>query len=83
MEAQLLLRAKRMKLAFTIEQDETTGVFVASWDDPQGGGITTQGESVEELLANMREAVACHFGKKRALPSVALHFATDPILQFA
>src|SRR5262245_52630554 len=28
-----------------IDEDKQTGVLTASWDDPQGGGITTQADS--------------------------------------
>jgi predicted RNase H-like HicB family nuclease len=45
-----------------VERDETTGWSVASWDDASGtGGITTQGKDLQELQANTREAVRCHF----------------------
>ena len=33
---------------FTIERDEEAGLFVASWDDPAGGGIATQGKDLRE-----------------------------------
>jgi len=68
----------------TIERDEETGVFVASWDDPRGGGITTQAESLDELLTALQEAVRCHFEECKTPPhEVSLHFQTDPVLQFA
>ena len=56
-------------------------MFVAVWDAPGGGGITTQGVSVEELHANIREAVACHFEEGEAPASIRLHFAGDVLLQ--
>jgi hypothetical protein len=75
--------ARGMKMEFTIERDEETGVFVASWDDPEGGGITTQAGSLSELSGAITEAVRCHFGD-RATPRVAtLHFQKDPELQLA
>ena len=42
---------------FTIERDEEAGLFVASWDDPAGGGITTQGKDLRELASAIEEAV--------------------------
>ena len=73
-----------MKLVFTIERDEETGVFVASWDDPNGGGITTQADSFAELGNAIIEALRCHFGSLRKVPhEVALHFESDPVLQVA
>jgi len=46
---------------FKIEQDEESNVFVASWDDPDGGGVTTQADTLPELYSAIREAVHCHF----------------------
>jgi hypothetical protein len=55
----------RMKLVFTIERDDETGAFTASWDDPEGGGITTQAFSFAELSGAITEAVRCHFTERR------------------
>lgn len=49
------------EFAFTVSPCEQSGVLVAGWDAPGGGGITTQGVSMDEFRANVREAVACHF----------------------
>ena len=70
-------------LRFTIERDEKSGAFTAWWDDPEGGGITTQADSLAELPGAIDEAVRCHFGTKRSPRQVALHFEHDPILQLA
>jgi hypothetical protein len=56
-------------------------MLVAAWDAPGGGGITTQGASVEELRANIREAVACHFDEGEGPGRIRLHFAGDVLLQ--
>jgi predicted RNase H-like HicB family nuclease len=53
------------EITFTVSPSEETGMLVAAWDAPDGGGITTQGSSVEELRANIREAVACHFDESK------------------
>jgi len=72
-----------MKVVFRIERDEETGGYIASWDDPAGGGITTQAETLAELSGAISEAVRCHFSD-RPLPKVAtLHFEHDPELQLA
>ena len=68
---------------FTIERDEEAGVFVASWDDPEGGGITTQAKDLKELASAITEAVRCHFAGRAAPREVALHFAHNPVLQLA
>ncbi len=36
-------------LAFKIERDAEAGVLVASWDDPEGGGIPTQADNLTDL----------------------------------
>jgi predicted RNase H-like HicB family nuclease len=72
-----------MKVVFTIERDEETGAYTASWDDPAGGGITTQAETFAGLSDAVSEAIRCHFAG-RPLPRVAtLHFEHDPELQLA
>ena len=75
--------ASKVNATVKVEQDEETGVFVASWDDPQGGGITTQADSLEELYGAVREAIRCHFENRTAPRKVSLHFETDPVLQVA
>ena len=69
------------EITFTVSPCEETGVLVASWDAPDGGGITTQGASVEELHANIREALACHFEEGAAPVGIRLHFVGDVFLQ--
>jgi hypothetical protein len=70
-------------LQFTIERDEKSGAFTAWWDDPKGGGITTQAGSLAELPGAIDEAVRCHFSAKKPPRQVTLHFERDPILQLA
>lgn len=50
------------KITLQVERDEASGWYVASWDAPDGkGGITTQAQDLQELQANVQEAVRCHF----------------------
>ncbi len=71
------------RLEFEIDQDEESNVFVASWDDPAGGGITTQAKTLPELYSAIQESVRCHFGDRPAPREVTLHFKNDPVLQLA
>ena len=71
------------EITFLIERDESSGVFVASWDDPQGGGITTQGADLVELQNHIREATRCHFEAQEIPDSIRLHFVSDPVLSAA
>ncbi len=73
-----------IEITLTVERDEDSGWFVASWDAPgRTGGITTQGKDLSELQTNVREAVRCHFGKAKMPASVRLHFVTDPVVASA
>ena len=45
------------EITFRIEAGAETGGFVARWDDPAGGGITTQGDSLAELHTMISDAV--------------------------
>jgi len=69
------------KITLQVERDETSGWYVASWDAPGGkGGITTQGRDLQDLQANVREAVRCHFEPGRMPREIQLHFVADPVL---
>ncbi|MCX6968329.1 MAG: 2-oxoisovalerate dehydrogenase [Verrucomicrobia bacterium] len=71
------------EIVFKVEQEEDC--LVATWDDPKGGGIATQGESVPELIAMIRDAAAGYF-RAAGIPTpkrVRLHFVNDPELVLA
>jgi predicted RNase H-like HicB family nuclease len=70
------------KITFTVEQ-ESDGGYVAWWDDPQGGGISTQGNNLAELQSMILDAVACHFEGKERPASIRLHFKEDVALAVA
>ena len=70
-------------LAFKIERDVEAGVLAASWDDPEGGGITTEAKDLTELAEAIKESVRCHFAGGSAPREVTLHFESDPVLQLA
>jgi predicted RNase H-like HicB family nuclease len=69
------------EITLTVERDEASGEYVASWDAPRGkGGIVTQGVDLRELQENVQEAVACYFDEGKAPRSIRLHFVQDPVL---
>jgi hypothetical protein len=71
------------EIIFTVTQDVGSDALVASWDDPSGGGVTTQANSLSGLESMVRDAIACHF-ESAALPtSCRLHFDCDPVVAFA
>ena len=68
------------EIIFSIEPCRETGGYVARWDAPGGGGITTQGDSFAELEAMVADAVDGYFGTDSHPTQVRLHFVEDPIL---
>jgi predicted RNase H-like HicB family nuclease len=70
-------------LRFEVEMCDETGGYIARWDDPEGGGITTQGDSFAELDAMVRDAVAGYFADGEKPAGLRLHFVDDPVLVVA
>jgi len=70
-------------LTFQVTACPETGGFVARWDDPSGGGISTRGDSFAELDAMIRDAVGGYFQDRHAPLRLRLHFAEDPELALA
>jgi len=75
------MKLEMRRLKFDVAQDEETGVLTASWDDPNGGGITTQANTLEELPNAIHEAIRCHFLNREVPARPALHFQNDLVLQ--
>ncbi len=73
----------REEITIVVEKDEDSDFLVASWNDPSGGGITTQGADLKELQEMVSEAVRCHFDEADRPAQVRLHFVTDPVLATA
>ena len=72
---------KLQEITFTIERDEESGWFSASWDAPgQTGGIATQGKDLAGLEKNLREAVECHFAGETMPQRLRLRFLNDVVL---
>ena len=69
------------EITLTVTPAEEGG-FVATWDDPRGGGIATQGEDLRDLQDMVRDAVGGYFQAAGAVPprTVRLHFVEDPAL---
>lgn len=68
-----------MEITFQVEPCAETGGYVARWDDPQGGGITTQGDTLAELQAMVADAVSGYFDPDATPARVRLHFVQDPV----
>jgi len=72
--------SKDTEIVFDVEPCAATGGYVARWDAPGGGGITTQGDSFGELDIMIADAVVGYFEPHQRPRSVRLHFSQDPIL---
>jgi predicted RNase H-like HicB family nuclease len=67
------------EIIFEVQEDEIDGGYVAT---ALGHGIVTQGDSLEELRAMVKDAVNCYFGDgvPRPMPRVIrLHFVRDEV----
>ena len=48
------------EIVFIVRAEEDGG-FSASWNDPAGGGISTQGDDLAEHQEMIRDAIECYF----------------------
>ena len=66
------------EIIFEITEDEVDGGYSAS---ALGYGIHTQGDSLEEIRRNVREAFDCYFDETIERPNIIrLHFVRDEIM---
>ena len=66
------------ELIFEVREDEADGGYVAS---AIGEGIHTEGETLDELKTNIRDALACHYDDPANKPGIVrLHFVRDEVL---
>ena len=66
------------EIVFEISEDEVDGGYSAS---ALGYGIHTEGETMDEVRRNVREAVECYFDEGVVRPGlIRLHFVRDEVL---
>ena len=66
------------EIIFEVSEDELDGGYSAS---ALGFGIHTQGDTMDELRRNVREAVDCYFDDDTARPRlIRLHYVRDEVL---
>jgi hypothetical protein len=68
------------EIVFEITEDDTDGGFIAR---ALGHSIVTEADTWEELRANVREAVLCHFDEGKAPAVIRLHRVMDELLATA
>ena len=72
------MSSNNSEIIFEVSEDEVDGGFSAS---ALGYGIHTQGDTIEELRDNVKEAVDCYFDETMTRPAlVRLHFVRDEVL---
>jgi len=66
------------EIIFEVREDEVDGGYTAA---ALGYGIHTQGDTLEELRAMVKDAVACYFDESTPPPKIIrLHFVRDEVL---
>lgn len=66
------------EIIFIVSEDELDGGYTAS---AAGFGIHTQGDSLEEIRRDVREAVDCYFNETMPRPKlIRLHLVRDEVL---
>ena len=66
------------EIIFEVSEDEIDGGYSAG---ALGYGIHTQGDTIEELRNNVKEAVDCYFDDTMRRPVfIRLHFVRDEVL---
>ena len=64
------------EIIFLVEQDIEGGYIAKAL----GESIFTQGETIEELRANIRDSVDCHFDSTDKPKMIRLHFVSEEVL---
>lgn len=66
------------EIIFEVREDEVDGGFTAS---ALGVAIHAEGDTIEELRANVKEAVNCYYDETMVAPKIVrLHFVRDEVL---
>lgn len=65
------------EIIFEVQEDVVDGGLVAH---ALGTGIHTEGENLDELKANIRDALECHFDRAEMPSIVRLHFVRDEVM---
>lgn len=66
------------EIIFEVREDEADGGYTAR---ALGYGIHTQGETLDELRAMVKDAVNCYFDETMDAPKIIrLHFVRDEVL---
>ena len=64
------------KIIFLVEEAAEGGYTAKALSAP----IFTEADTLDELHANVRDAVQCHFDEGKAPPLIRLHFVRDEVI---
>ena len=65
------------EIIFEVQEDVVDGGFVAH---ALGAGIHTEGDTLDDLKAHIRDALECHFDEAEKPRMVRLHFVHDEVM---
>jgi hypothetical protein len=65
------------EIIFEVQEDIVDGGLVAH---ALGAGIHTEGDTLDDLKANIRDALECHFDDAEMPRMVRLHFVRDEVM---
>jgi hypothetical protein len=79
---------RHFELRNIIDDMADSEIIFSVHDSPEGGyearalghSIFTQADTMEELKANVREAVHCHFDEGQAPSVIRLHMVRDEVI---
>ncbi len=69
-------KANSQEILFLVEEAPEGGLTARAL----GASIFTEAEGLEQLHANVRDAVACHFGDEEKPALIRLHFVKEEVL---
>lgn len=77
-EMRVEFSSEMSEIIFEVTEDEIDGGYSTS---ALGYGIHTEGDTLEELRRNVKEAVECYFDAAMKRPGlIRLHFVRDEVL---
>ena len=71
---------KLQEMIFMVEEDPEGGYNAKAL----GESIFTQGETLDELKLNIKEALTCHFDNENEIPGlIRLHIVKEELVEYA
>ncbi|MBF0337379.1 MAG: 2-oxoisovalerate dehydrogenase [Nitrospirae bacterium] len=72
------------EITFIEEKEENSGSFGGYNARAEGYSIFTQGETMDELKENIKDALSCHFDNEEDIPQIIkLHIVSEETFAYA